>query len=155
MTDLLYRKPFPGLVAFTVAFLSQWLGHGAWAFIRGVFGEYQQVASLAVGAIGAGLIWAGLKRSEVPATWMGFLGALLVWVGWFEFTFEFYAGMFRIPEYTSPTGLPIVAGISSHIALGMVTLSRRPCSAKRSNSVPSPPQKTSAWGFPFHSTIWP
>ena len=110
MTDLLYRKPFPGLVAFTVAFLSQWLGHGAWAFIRGVFGEYQQVASLAVGAIGAGLIWAGLKRSEVPATWMGFLGALLVWVGWFEFTFEFYAGMFRIPEYTSPTGLPIFAG---------------------------------------------
>ena len=63
-----------------------------------------------MGAIGAGLIWAGLKRSEVPATWMGFLGALLVWVGWFEFTFEFYAGMFRIPEYTSPTGLPIFAG---------------------------------------------
>ena len=26
----------------------------------------------------------------------------------------------------SPTGLPMVAGISSHIALGMVTLSRRP-----------------------------
>ena len=42
MTELLYRKPFPGLVAFTVAFLSQWLGHGAWAFIRGVFGEYQE-----------------------------------------------------------------------------------------------------------------
>ena len=63
-----------------------------------------------MGAVGAVLIWAGLKRSEVPATWMGFVGALLGWVGWFEFTFEFYAGMFRIPEYTSPTGLPIFAG---------------------------------------------
>lgn len=110
MTDLIYRKPFPGLVAFTVAFLSQWLGHGAWAFIRGAFGDYQQAASLAVGAVGAGLICAGLKRSEVPATWMGFLGALLVWVGWFEFTFEFYAEMFAIPQYTSPTGLPVFGG---------------------------------------------
>lgn len=110
MTQLIYRKPFPGLVAFSVAFLSQWLGHGAWAFIRGVFGDYHDIASLAVGTVGAGLIWVGLKRSEVPATWMGFLGALLVWVGWFEFTFSFYADMFRIPEYTSPTGLPIFAG---------------------------------------------
>jgi hypothetical protein len=110
ITQIIYRKPFPGLVAFTIAFLSQWLGHASWAFIRGVFGEYQEVASLGVGAIGAGLIWAGLKRSEVPSTWMGFLGGLLVWVGWFEFTFEFYAEMFKIPEYTSPTGLPIFAG---------------------------------------------
>lgn len=110
MTEAAYRKPFPGLVAFTIAFLSQWLGHGAWAFIRGVFGEYQEAASLVVGAVGAGLIWAGMKRDEVAATWMGFLGALLVWVGWFEFTFEFYAEMFRIPNYTSPTGLPLFGG---------------------------------------------
>jgi len=69
-----------------------------------VFGEYQEVASLVVGAVGAGLIWTGLKRSEVPATGMGFLGALLVWVGWFEFTFEFYADMFRIPERATSSG---------------------------------------------------
>ena len=64
MTEMIYRKPFPGLVAFTIAFLSQWLGHGAWAFIRGVFGEYQEVASLAIGAVGVGLVlalnWTGL-----------------------------------------------------------------------------------------------
>ncbi len=110
MASALYRKPMPGLIAFAIALMSQWLGHTAWAFIRGVFGDYQEAASLGVGAIGAGLIWAGLKRTEITATWMGFLGAVLVWVGWFEFTFEFYADMFRIPEYTSPTGLPIFAG---------------------------------------------
>jgi len=110
MTDRIYRKPYPGLVAFTVAFLSQWLGHSAWTFIRGVFGEYQELASLAVGAGGAVLIWRGVSRSEVSATWMGFVGALLVWVGWFEFTFEFYAAMFSIPEYTTPTGLAVVGG---------------------------------------------
>lgn len=110
MTEIIYRKPFPGLVAFTIAFLSQWLGHGAWAFIRGIFGEYHQAASLGVGAVGAVLIWAGLKRTEVPATWLGFLGALLVWVGWFEFTFEFYADMFSIPPYTTMTNLEIQSG---------------------------------------------
>ena len=110
MREFLYRKPMPGLVAFTLAFLSQWLGHSVWAFIRGAFPGYVEAVSLLVGAVGAGLIWAGLKRAEAPATWLGFLGGLLVWVGWFEFTFEFYAGMFRIPEYTSPTGLPVFAG---------------------------------------------
>ena len=67
MTDVIYRKPFPGVVALTIAFLSQWLCHGAWAFIRGIFGDNHEPASLAVGAIGAGLIWAGLKRGEVAA----------------------------------------------------------------------------------------
>ena len=110
MAELIYRKPFPGLVAFGIAFLSQWLGHSAWAFIRGVFGAYEQAASLLIGAAGAGLIWAGLKRSEVAATWMGFLGALLVWVGWFELTFEFYSQLFAIPAWTSPTGLPVTGG---------------------------------------------
>jgi hypothetical protein len=110
MSDILYRKPIPGLVAFTIALLSQWLGHSAWAFIRGIFPGNPEPASLVVGAVGAGLIWSGLKRGEIAATWMGFVGALLVWVGWFEFTFEFYAGLFKVPEYTSPTGLPVFPG---------------------------------------------
>ncbi|MEO7386483.1 MAG: hypothetical protein ABIX37_06080 [Gammaproteobacteria bacterium] len=110
MTETVYRKPFPGLVAFTIAFLSQWLGHTSWAFIRGVFGDYQEAASLVIGGVGAGLIWAGLKRGELAATWLGFLGALLIWVGWFEFTFEFYGNLFSIPAYASPSGLPIMPG---------------------------------------------
>jgi hypothetical protein len=110
MTEALYRKPIPGLVAFTIALLSQWLGHSAWAFIRGMFPGYAEPVSLLVGAVGAGLIWAGLNRSEVTATWMGFVGALLVWVGWFEFTFEFYAHLFNVPDYTSPTGLTVFSG---------------------------------------------
>jgi hypothetical protein len=110
MAGALYKKPIPGLVAFTVAFLSQWLGHSAWAFIRGIFPDHASEASLVVGAVGAGLVWAGLKKPEVPATWMGFVGALLIWVGWFEFTFEFYARLFNVPEWTSPTGLPIFGG---------------------------------------------
>lgn len=109
-THVIDRIPWPGLVAFGVALLSQWLGHAAWAFIRGTFGEYHHLASLVVGAIGAGWIFAGLRRPEIPATWMGFVGALLIWVGWFEFAFDFYAELFAVPTYTSPTGLPLAPG---------------------------------------------
>jgi hypothetical protein len=110
MAGQLYRKPWPGLVAFFVAISSQWLGHAAWAFLRGVFGEHHHYACLTIGAIGAGLIFAGLRKPEIPATWMGFLGALLVWVGWFEFGFDFYSELFSVPQYTSPTGLPVGPG---------------------------------------------
>jgi hypothetical protein len=110
MAEALYKKPLPGLVAFTVAFVSQWLGHATWAFLRGMVGDQIELASFLVGAAGLGLVWAGLKRAEVPATWMGFLGGLLLWVGWFEITFEFYSKLFQIPEYTTPTGLPVFGG---------------------------------------------
>ena len=110
MSAALYKKPIPGLVAFTIAFLSQWLGHTAWAFTRGAFGEYHEIAELLIGAVGLLLIWLGLNKPEVPATWMGFLGGSLVWVGWFEFGFAYFAKMFAVPDWTSPTGLPVNAG---------------------------------------------
>jgi hypothetical protein len=110
VTDVIYKQPIPGLVAFTLAFLTQWLGHAVWAFVRQVFVGHHHEVSLAVGAVGALIIWKGLKRSEISATWMGLLGGWLIWVGWFEFTFEFYAELFSVPTYTSPTGLPVGGG---------------------------------------------
>ncbi|MBM4195580.1 MAG: hypothetical protein FJ197_00580 [Gammaproteobacteria bacterium] len=104
MAAALYRQPVLGLVAFSVAFLSQWLGHSLWTFIREVFGTWHNGASFLVGLGGAALIGAGLRRDEVSATWMGFLGAQFVWVGWFELMFEFYSEFFRFPEYD--TGVP-------------------------------------------------
>lgn len=105
MASALYKQPVIGLVAFGVAFLSQWLGHSLWALIREVFGEYHHYASFLIGAGGAALVARGLKLPEIPATWMAFLGAQFIWVGWFELTFELYAEVFAFPEYTAAPGL--------------------------------------------------
>lgn len=105
MATTLYRQPILGLVAFGVAFLSQWIGHALWALLREVLTGYHQSASLLVGLGGAVLIARSLKAEEIPATWMGFLGAQFVWVGWFELTFEFYARHFAFPEYVAAPGL--------------------------------------------------
>ncbi len=111
MTSALYRKPIIGLVAFTIALLSQWLGHTAWKLNRQMFGDYHAYAEIAIGAAGFALVWRGLNQPEVTASWMGFLGGLLIWVGWYEFTFDFFAGFFAIPDWTSPTGMPGTGGL--------------------------------------------
>jgi hypothetical protein len=105
LLQIIYRKPFPGLIAFGVALLSQWLGHSAYTFIHTVAGNYHYALSLLVGAVGAWLVWRSLKQPELGGTWMGFLGATLIWVGWFEFTFEFFAELYQIPPYIASPGV--------------------------------------------------
>jgi len=99
MKNALYKKPWPGLVAFVIAILSQWLGHSTYAVIEGVFGTARFIAAGGLGAIGAVIIWRGLKKPEVPATWMGFLGGSLMWVGWFEFSFAYFAELYAVVPY--------------------------------------------------------
>ena len=52
-------------------------------------------------------------------------------------------------------GLPMEAGIESHASLEISTFCSSFCSASFSNSADSPPQKMSASGLPFHSTMRP
>jgi hypothetical protein len=94
-----------------IALLSQWLGHTTWTFTRGIASESHAILELMIGAAGFTLVWRGLNKPEVTATWMGVLGGLLIWVGWFEFTFDFFADFFAIPEWTSPTGMPGSGGL--------------------------------------------
>ncbi len=105
MPNLLYRQPVLGLVVFGVAFLSQWLGHSTWALLRAWFDGGHEWPSLLLGLGGTVMIARSLKLGEIAATWMAFLGAQFVWVGWFELMFEFYAVFFSYPAYTAAPGL--------------------------------------------------
>ena len=62
------------------------------------------------------------------------------------------AGLFVPAGAQTP---PIEAGIDSHRSREISTFCRSFCSASFSNSADSPPQKMSASGLPFHSTIRP
>lgn len=105
MATTRYSQPILGLVAFGVSFLSQWLGHSAYTLIHGIFGDYHYYASFLTGVAGALLIGRSVKEDEIAATWMGFLGAQFVWVGWFELTFEFYSELFMFPAYEAGPNL--------------------------------------------------
>ncbi len=99
MTERIYKKPWPGLVALIMAFLAQWLGHSAYRFIEGVFGAWHYWAAFAIGAAGCWVVWRGLHKPEMPATWFGLLGGLLIWVGWFEFSFHYFAELYGVQGF--------------------------------------------------------
>jgi len=99
MRKAIYRKPWPGVVAFTLAFVSQWLGHSAYTAIHELSGAAYPWVAFAVGSAGFLIIWRGLREPETAATWMGLLGGLLIWVGWFEFSFTFFSELYAVPPY--------------------------------------------------------
>lgn len=101
----LYRTPLIGLLGLTVGFLTQPLGHTFYTLIRRAFGEYTYHAAFAIGVAGFVIVWRGLKRDELAATWRGMLGGWLIWIGWFEFCFSFFAKLYDVAPYAVEPGV--------------------------------------------------
>jgi hypothetical protein len=97
--EVLAKRPAIGLVAFTLAFLGQWFRHSAFPLSRGLFGDYLYWVLPVIGTLGIVLVFRGMKLPEVRASWYGFVGGLLIWIGWFEWTFQFFGAFYQVPPY--------------------------------------------------------
>ena len=97
---LFYRPPFVGLLAFLIVFVVQALGHTLMIAMQNIFGErYIYESAFAVGAIGAVLLFAGMRNTnEVAATWYGFWAGTFMWTGWVEFSFVWNAHYLKVPD---------------------------------------------------------
>ncbi len=94
------------LAAFVAPFLATPLGMSVYSLIHhGIGGTAQYVVAFAWGAFGFSLVALGLKQDELRASVLGFLGGWIMWGGWFEFTFQLFANVLRVP------GLQIAPGI--------------------------------------------
>lgn len=60
-------------------------------------------ANVAVGLLGFACVWAGLRQRELQACVLGFIGANLMFTGFFEFTFALFAEVFAVQPLVSPT----------------------------------------------------
>jgi hypothetical protein len=87
------RKPLVGVLSFLTVLFTMPLGHTLMILIEYGFGEeYQFNAAFLLGLIGLVLFLIGIKKSnEATATWLGFFSGVLIWTGWVEFSFVFYA----------------------------------------------------------------
>jgi hypothetical protein len=95
------------IAAFVAPFLATPLGMSVYSLIHfGIGGTAQYPVAFAWGALGFALVALGLKQDEVRASVLGFLGGWLMWGGWFEFSFQLFAQVLRIPD------LPIAPGIA-------------------------------------------
>jgi hypothetical protein len=93
------RAPWLGLVALGVGFLTQPLGHTIYKIMELSAGDAYPIVAFVVGVAGLGLIWRGLKKPELPATIHGLLGGWFLWIGWFEWSFKFFASLYQVPPY--------------------------------------------------------
>ncbi|MCS6947941.1 MAG: hypothetical protein NZM12_10030 [Steroidobacteraceae bacterium] len=121
--NVLRHKPWLGLTALAVGFLTQPLGHTAYKIIEITAGRAYPVVAFLVGAGGLWLIWRGLKKPELPATLHGLLGGWLLWIGWFEWSFKFFGDLYRVPWYpVEPDGYAAAPQASMQQATVMIML---------------------------------
>jgi hypothetical protein len=97
--SLLLRKPVIGLIAVTVGLLGQWLRHAIFPLTRGIFGDNYYWALFVIGCVGFFIVARGLKKAEIPASVAGFIGGILIWIGWFELSFHYFADRFGIEPF--------------------------------------------------------
>ncbi len=93
----LYKKPYMGLVIWATILLWKPIAHTVVVSERLVFpGNGAYVMGGLLGFIGLILVWNGFKRDELTATTLGYMGGALIWLGWFESAFHFFAHLLEI-----------------------------------------------------------
>jgi len=101
ISQLFYRPPYVGLVAFIIVFVVQAAGHTVMIVMEDVWpGEgYVYQSAFAMGLLGAALLFVGMKsENEVHATWYGFWAGTFLWTGWVEFAFVWNAAYLGVPD---------------------------------------------------------
>ncbi|MEZ5565091.1 MAG: hypothetical protein R3F24_06035 [Gammaproteobacteria bacterium] len=88
------QAPRAGIFCLVVVFMGLALGHSLLVLQRYFTGppsSLDTVISMVLGSVGVALVWHGLKKEENQATWLGYIGGILIWTGWFEWTWEYFS----------------------------------------------------------------
>jgi len=96
----LNNKPFIGILAFVIVLFVMPIGHILMVIIEKSGGEkFMFPAAIALGLAGVLLLWVGSQnKTELTATWLGFIAGELLWTGWVEFSFVWTAHHLGIPD---------------------------------------------------------
>ncbi len=82
-----------GLLAFILVLLLMPIGHAIMVLNEIFLHDHKYIGAIILGIMGVVLLIWGIKKNHKPtlATILGFLGAVLVWTGWVEFSFMWVA----------------------------------------------------------------
>jgi hypothetical protein len=102
----IHRAPLIGLMALVLVFLWRMAAHAITVVnMRSFPGEQLYFVGGAIGLFGCALIWIGMKRDELGATLLGYMGGAFIWMGWFETAFHGFSESLAIPTLMS-NGVP-------------------------------------------------
>jgi hypothetical protein len=118
----LWKPPIVGIVTFVLMFLAVGLGHTMMVMIERSLGRDLTLAiSPLLGFSGIVMLWYGVKsRNETFQTWIGFFGALIVWMCWVEFFYMWY-GRFNwgmLPRMDGANGLEVSGTYPEYMIMG-------------------------------------
>lgn len=105
--DKVNSAPWIGIGAFFVVFVVQAIGHLIMVVMEEIWPGpgfvYQSAAFM--GLAGCVLWYIGLNgKGETAQTWLGFWAGSLVWTGWVEFSFVYYADFLAVPDLLDEAG---------------------------------------------------
>lgn len=91
-------SPWTGLLSFAIVLFTMPLGHAAMILMEKLLGHDQlYMAAFLLGLAGVVMLFAGIvSKKEGTATFAGLFGGLLVWTGWIELAFVYYANRFGV-----------------------------------------------------------
>jgi hypothetical protein len=92
-------KSLTGVFAFLIVLATMPLGHSVMILMEHFFGHaYVYHAAVLMGLAGTGLlVWGSISSHETRASFLGLFAGLLIWTGWIEFSFVYYANRYQIP----------------------------------------------------------
>lgn len=92
------KTPFIGIFSFLIVLLTMPLGHAGMILMEHSFGiEHIFSAAFFLGVLGLILLlWGIFSGKEITATLLGLFAGLLVWTGWIEFAFVYYAKRYQV-----------------------------------------------------------
>jgi hypothetical protein len=87
-----------GVIAFLIVLLSMPLGHAAMILMEHFLkGTLLNIAAFLLGVFGLILTYIGsLTSKDIKSTLLGFFGSLLVWTGWIEFGYMYFANKLAV-----------------------------------------------------------
>lgn len=91
-------SPWTGILSFLIVLFTMPLGHAAMILMEKMLGhDLLYTAAFLLGWLGIVLLLVGIfSRKEVSATFGGLFGGLLVWTGWIEFGYVYFANRFGV-----------------------------------------------------------
>lgn len=126
-----------GFFSFLLVLLLMPIGHALMVLNEQLLHTDKYLGAIIIGLLGVGLLVWGIKKNYNPtlATVMGFLGGVLVWTGWIEFSFVWVAEKNNVSAYmvngevaTKPEYLVMLSSLGLLAAFVFVyTFSRSAC----------------------------
>jgi len=93
----IHRPPYLGILAFFGVLLWFPIAHIIGGTLHATFpGGVEYLVGGMTGLLGFSLVWKGFKHDELTATCMGLFGGGLIWIGWFEYSFNFFGEFLKI-----------------------------------------------------------